>query len=214
MYTPPHFQVTETEEIFAFIEANGFGTLVSQAANHAISVADRSQQTKNRTVASHLPFLLSEDRARLFGHLAAQNPQCSADLENQESLIILQGPHDYISPSWYTKPGVPTWNYQAVHLYGRCRLIHDHERKRQLVEQLTHKYESAMTSPWQPTYPAAMLQAIIGIEFEIEEIECKYKLSQNRPADDRQQVIDQLETGNSTALAEAMKRNEPGSRSS
>ena len=101
MYIPEHFAVTDTSEVFAFIEANAFGQLVSNV--------------DGRLFATHMPFLLSEDKSRLLGHVARQNPQHLA-LEGQECLVILQGPHGYISPSWYNTPGVPTWNYQVVRL--------------------------------------------------------------------------------------------------
>ena len=137
--------------------------------------------------------------------MAKQNPQHS-DMDKQEVLVTLQGPHAYISPSWYQSPGVPTWNYQAVHIYGVCEAFDDHEKIKIIVDSLTRKFESSFQNPWQPDYKAPMLGAIVGIEVSIKEIECKYKLSQNRPAEDREQVIEQLENKGSIGLARAMRR--------
>ena len=71
-----------------------------------------------------MPFLVSANGTKVLAHVARQNPQ-HAEIEGQEVLITLTGPHDYLSPSWYSGPGVPTWNYQAVHIYGQCRVIND-----------------------------------------------------------------------------------------
>ena len=192
MYIPRHFEVTEDDQIFAFIEANGFGQLISSV--------------QGKLFSSHIPFLLSSDRLKLVGHLAKQNPQ-HTDIDNQEVLVSLQGPHSYISPSWYSSPGVPTWNYQAVHIYGLCQVFDDHEKIKILVDSLTRKYESSFQIPWQPDYKASMLGAIIGIEVTIGEIQGKFKLSQNRPAEDKEQVIEELTNTGSINLARAMRRN-------
>ena len=218
MYIPKHFAVHDQQEIIAFIKANAFGQLVTQV--------------EGRLFASHMPFLLSDDQTSLIGHLARQNPQ-HAEVESrdgpvgkkeiagmedketkegnaakggQEALVILTGPHDYISPTWYNDPGVPTWNYQAVHITGRCRTFTDTARLQSLVETLSAIYESGSDTPWQPHYNPAMLNAIVGIEISIDDIQCKYKLSQNRSLTDRQQVIGKLEDKGSSALANAMAR--------
>jgi transcriptional regulator len=191
MYIPRHFEVTDRDEIFAFVEANAFGQLISHL--------------EGRFFASHLPFLVTQDRSALICHLAKQNPQ-HLELDGREALITLQGAHDYISPSWYVSSGVPTWNYQAVHIYGQCRVFHDSNRLKEVIEALAHKYESAFENPWQPVYGATMLTAIVGIEIHITDVQCKYKLSQNRPALDRVQVMEKLKFLGSNRLAEAMER--------
>jgi len=191
MYIPRHFNISEVEEIFAFLDANAFGQL--------ISLVDQ------RPTVSHLPFLVSADRQFLHCHLARQNPHWQS-LEDQQVLVTFQGPHDYVSPSWYRTPGVPTWNYQALHIYGRCRVIEEAEAIAGIVEALSERYESGFESPWKPEYRAAILKAIIGVEIEIEELQCKYKLSQNRPAQDHQGVIDKLEELGSESLAREMRK--------
>lgn len=191
MYVPDHFEVSDQQEIHTFLQSNAFGQLISLE--------------QGRLSASHLPFLLSEDRQSLSCHLARQNPQWRT-LENQQVLVTFQGAHDYISPSWYENPGVPTWNYQAVHVYGKCRVFETPAELARMVETLSAYYESEFETPWQPQYREAMLKAIVGIEIEIEEIQCKYKLSQNRPAADHQPVIDRLDDLGSNALADAMRK--------
>ncbi|WP_160151595.1 FMN-binding negative transcriptional regulator [Microbulbifer sp. ALW1] len=191
MHTPKHFSVTDNNELLAFIAKNAFGQLISTV--------------DGRPVATHMPFLVSDDGCKLLGHFAKINPQ-HRELGNQEALVTFQGPHDYISPSWYSGPGVPTWNYQAVHVYGRCALITDPGQLKHIVDALTHKYESGFPNPWQPSYRDAMLNAIVGVEITISEIQGQYKLSQNRPAQDRRQVIDQLKAINANDLAAAMEK--------
>ena len=191
MYVPDHFKVDDPAEIFAFIHANAFGQLISVDGE--------------RPFASHLPFLLSDDRKSLHCHLARQNPQWQ-QLAGQQVLVTFLGPHDYISPSWYQSTGVPTWNYQAVHVYGQCRVFHETEELASVVERLSSRYEAAFEQPWQAQYRDAMLKAIVGVEVVIDEVEAKYKLSQNRPAGDHQGVVDRLDGLGSTALADEMRK--------
>jgi len=193
MYIPKSFKVSDKDEICAFIEANAFGQLISHV--------------DGRPFSTHMPFLLSEDKTKITGHLALQNPQ-HVDIDGKETLITLEGTHGYISPSWYNNVGVPTWNYQAVHIYGDCRVFRGAKELQSLVDRLTNKYEAAYTAPWKPEYNPLLLDAIVGIEIYINEIQCQYKLSQNRSDQDRAQVIQQLKAEGAHRLAEAMEHNE------
>ena len=190
MFIPKKFEVTDKEEILSFIKANAFGQLISTV--------------KGRYFSTHIPFLLSDDDQSIICHLAKSNPQWEG-IEEQEILVTFQGPHDYISPSWYKSQGVPTWNYQAVHIYGKPTLITQTKDLEIIVNKLTGIYESTLHSPWKPEYKDSMLKAIIGIKIEISEIQCKYKLSQNRSEVDQNQVIEKLEARGSTMLSQAMK---------
>lgn len=192
MYLPKHFEITDPVEIHAFIEANAFGQLISTVDGKLFS--------------THMPFLVNTNCTILSGHLAKPNPQ-HISIDNQEVLITLDGPHDYISPSWYATPGVPTWNYQTVHIYGVCKRIEDPQHITDIIQALTAKYEAGSASPWQPTYSPAMVGAIVGIEIKITQIQCKYKLNQNRSKQDNLQVIEQLEQRGSVQLAAAMRKN-------
>ena len=190
MFIPQHFSVSDENEKLEFIRMHSFGQLTSHV--------------DGQIFASHLPLLLSDDGKKLLGHLARANPQWS-QLEDQQVLVVFQGPHSYVSPSWYSQPGVPTWNYQAVHVYGHVQCLHDSERLRQIVEELTRINESGFDSPWQTNYDIRQLQGIVGLEIEIEQIQCKYKLSQNRQQQERTDVADQLENLGEPSLAAAMK---------
>ena len=191
MYVPKHFVISEAEEIYSFLDANAFGQLISQQ--------------DGRLTAAHLPFLVAAERKHLHCHLARQNPQWQ-QLEGQQVLITFLGAHDYISPYCYQTAGVPTWNYQALHIYGRCRVFDDSTQLASLVDTLSKRYESGFENPWEPQYREAMLKAIVGVEIEIEDIQCKHKLSQNRPAADQQGVIDKLDELGSDSLVSAMRK--------
>lgn len=191
MYVPEHFSISDREEIFAFVEANGFGQLISMV--------------EGKLFSSHLPFEVSEDRTRLLCHLARQNPQ-HEELAGREVLVTFQGPHGYISPGWYNAPGVPTWNYQAVHVYGTCEVFDDADRLQTSIETLARRYEATLEKPWQPEYDVARLRGIVGVDIAITDIHCKYKLSQNRTAAERAAVIGQLNALGASQLADVMGR--------
>ena len=189
MYIPQHFEITDREEIFAFIKANAFGQLTSSV--------------NGRLFTSHLPFLISKDGESLFCHVAKRNLQWE-DIESQEVLVTFQGPHDYISPSWYSSPGVPTWNYQAAHIYGKPQLVKDKQMLVNIIHELTSIYEFSFEEPWVPKYDGSLLNFIVGIEIKITDVQCKFKLSQNRPESDRKQVIKELQKNGPSQLSHAM----------
>lgn len=191
MYIPKTFEITDPSVIFSFVRANAFGQLISTV--------------EGRLFSTHVPFLVSSDNSMLLGHIAQRNPQ-ALEIDQQEVLVTFQGAHDYISPSWYSSPGVPTWNYQAVHVYGNCKTFDETDRLKELVETLTVVYEAASPCPWAPDYNPRLLRAIVGIELKITDVQCKFKLSQNRSEQDRVQVIAQLKRKGSSELAEAMER--------
>ena len=190
MYIPRHFQITDREEIFSFIEQNAFGQIISTL--------------QGRLFSTHIPFLVSDDKQKLFGHFARHNPQAK-DIDGQEVMVTLEGPHGYISPSWYLNPGVPTWNYQAVHIYGICKILPELTAVKTIVDRLSNKYEEAFETYWELDYNAGMLKHIVAFEIEITNIQCKYKLSQNRSEQDRENVITHLQNRGSVALANAVK---------
>jgi len=190
MYIPKHFEVTDTDKIFAFIKANAFGQLISSV--------------KGRLFSSHIPFLVSEDKKSLICHVAKQNPQWE-DIENHEVLVTFQGPHGYISPSWYDSPGVPTWNYQVAHIYGKANLVTEPDKLKNILEVLTLEYESANKQPWNIEYKESLLNIIIGIEIKITDIQCKFKLSQNRSVTDQNNVSKELSNLGCSQLSQAMK---------
>jgi transcriptional regulator len=178
MYIPDHFLEADADKLAAFIAAHAFGTLVT--------IADRLP------FASHLPFLHERAAGRLLCHVARANPQWRHCEAGADVLVMFQGPHAYVSPTWYATDGVPTWNYAAVHVYGHARPNHDHASKKRHVETLAARYERGNEPPWTPRYDERRLDAIVGIDIEIREIQGKFKLSQNRPAVDRERVAAKL----------------------
>jgi transcriptional regulator len=119
-----------------------------------------------------------------------------------DALGIFQGPGTYISPAWYptkqeTGRVVPTWNYAVVHAHGPLRVIDDRAWLRDFVTRLTNRHESGRSDPWHVTdapaeYIDQMLGAIIGLEIPLTRLRGKWKMSQNRPAQDRAGVVDAL----------------------
>jgi len=193
MYIPPAFAERDVAKLHAFMATYGFATIVSNGPEGL--------------VATHVPVLLERDRGpygTLVAHLARANPHGQA-LDDAEVLAIFHGPHGYVSPSWYaTHPAVPTWNYAVVHAYGRARLVHDEIRLRDIVADLTAKYESGRARPWTvdglpEQFMHGMLKAIVGVEIEITRLEGKLKLSQNRSAVDRRNVIAALRQSDNAA---------------
>lgn len=197
MYIPEHFKETNPERIFALIEGHPLGMLVTAP--------------ESVPFVSHLPFIFecpAGTQGKLLGHMARANPQWQHFSKCSEVLAVFQGPHAYVSPSWYSSPGVPTWNYAVVHLRGTPRLIEGETELEALLEQLTRVHESPMPSPWEPKLRgerrSKLLNMIVGFEIEITHIQGKFKLSQNRPLEDQQSVVDKLnQSSNQTEAAVA-----------
>jgi len=186
MYLPKSFQIEDLAELHGFMCAYNFATLVTQH--------------QGAPFASHLPFMLDAERGRhgtLLAHMARANPQWRDFAAGGEVLVIFQGPHAYISPSWYaTHPSVPTWNYAVVHAYGTPRIVEDHAMLRHMLEALVDTHEAAFTQPWRMDLPYdyldKMMRAVVGFEIEITRLEGKLKLSQNRSENDRRRVVEML----------------------
>lgn len=204
MYIPDHFKETNPACLATLLRDYPFGTL--------ITVHD------GLPFVSHIPFLhehRSDGTQVLRGHVAKSNPQWHDLEENQTALVVFQGPHAYISPSWYESPGVPTWNYAVVHIYGKARLLQDEASLEKLITELTAVYESNQINPWKPQLSGEqrtrLLGSIVGFEIEAQDIQAKFKLSQNRSRNDQQAVIDQLAKSPVTApLALLMQENAKG----
>lgn len=195
MFIPAPFSVKDNAIISDFLKRNSFGQLFCVH--------------EGRPFATALPFLYDPATQRLACHLAKANPQWKS-IESQEILMTIQGEHDYISPSWYEKGGVPTWNYQLVQIYGKARVVKDEEQLAQMVAALSEKYESGRESSeygkWNGEYNSKMLKAIVGLDIEITEMQCKFKLSQNKTPDDQRTIIAQLKQEGATALAAEMEK--------
>ncbi|PSL36327.1 PaiB family negative transcriptional regulator [Planomicrobium soli] len=204
MYIPKHFKVTDIQEVYKFIQAHSFGTLVT---------------TKNgRPIATHLPLqLVKEDEAfYITGHMAYGNSQWRTFEAAEEVLVMFQGPHAYISSSWYEKENVPTWNYQAVHVYGKASILNEEELKQDLTK-LLEKYENHRDAPvlWDKLSPSLLekeLKGIVGFKIKAGEIQAAYKLSQNRNQTDYGNIIDNLQNENNSISNELAAVMEKGSK--
>lgn len=178
MYTPKHFLENDPRELQKLIDEYPFGVLISAV--------------DGRPFATHMPFIYERDAGLLLGHVARANPQWRHFARDPLALVIFQGPHGYISPTWYVDAGVPTWDYAVVHVYGTARAIDDRAAARGHVERLAARYEHGNQPPWEPRYDDRMLAGIVGVEIRIEETQGKFKLSQNRSAEDRARVVAKL----------------------
>jgi transcriptional regulator len=202
MYIPPHFREDDPGEIARFIRENSFGLLVSQE--------------NGLPVATHIPMELEGqpgDHMVIRGHIARGNPQWRTLDPDTPALAVFSGPHAYISSSWYSQPNVPTWNYMAVHVYGRPRILTEAEL-RSALQNMTDTYEQGSAQPFHmdqlpPETIDRMLKGIVGFELAVECVEAKYKLSQNRDAESYHNVIEALQNREDPAgkaIAEEMKK--------
>ena len=207
MYLPEHFNEQRAELLHELIREQPLGTLVTLAAEGLN--------------ANHVPFEFDAAPAPLGTlrcHVARANSIWRDFSPMVEALAIFQGPKTYISPSFYpskkvTGEVVPTYNYVIVHGYGAMKVIHDREWLRGLVTRLTKRFEAGRAAPWQVTdAPSAFIDkqlgAIVGIEIALTKLIGKWKVSQNRPVDDRKGVIEGLTEGgdaDSAAIAHWVK---------
>ena len=181
MYIPAAFRESRLEVLHGLIREHSFATLVSQLDD-------------GQFFATHMPFLLDAERGpsgTLVGHMARANPHWQAfSSRAREALVIFQGPHAYISPNWYrSTQAVPTWNYSAVHAYGRPQLMEEPRRVRALLEATVQTFESGLPEEWttghvSEEYIAGLIRGIVAFEVPIDRLEGKRKLGQNRPVAD------------------------------
>jgi transcriptional regulator len=181
MYAPSSFREEDRKVLLDFMRRHSFAAVVSRGGDGG------------GLTASHLPLLVEENgpgELVLAGHMARANLQWR-DLESGvEVLALFQGPHGYISPSWYASAqAVPTWNYMVVHVYGAPRIVESDERLAQIVDATVAENEKGFGKPWNGDalpidFREKLLQAIVGFEIQVSRIEGKFKLGQNRPDED------------------------------
>lgn len=203
MYVPNHFAASD-EQVDALLRS--------------VIAADLVTPTGAGLIATFLPLMYDADAGALLGHVARNNPHWQAADRDGESLVIVRGPDDYVSPSWYPSKQehsrvVPTWNYTTAHVYGRLVAHDDVDWLRAFVIRLTERHENDRATPWQVSdapekFIAGQLRAIVGLELQITRVEAKVKLSQNRSAEDQAGVVaglDALHTSRADALADQMR---------
>jgi transcriptional regulator len=203
MYTPKLYREEDRSRILEFLQQNDFATVVAHDGK--------------KPIASHLLVDVIEENGRWLvnSHMSRANPLWKAFTKDTEVLIVFQGPHTYISPTWYNHINVPTWNYQAVHVYGTPRLVTDRAEAYQLLKRLTDRYENTVRYKME-TLPQDFvekeLRGIMAFQLDVTHIEANYKLSQNRDDEDYWNIVSHLEARqdeHSQDVAEAMRRQRP-----
>jgi transcriptional regulator len=190
LYIPEHFRVRE-QQALAFMRANPFAILISQVAEGPF--------------ATHLPLAVQEngEQVILRGHVAKANPHWQYLESQPQALVIFHGPHAYVSTSNYVShENVPTWNYGAVHAYGKARVFSDPEQLLPILQDLIGTFEARYADEWaelSEAYRRRMLSHIMGFEIVVTNIEAKFKLSQNRTKQEQENVIASLSGSNDTA---------------
>jgi transcriptional regulator len=191
MYLPTYFKESRADVLHTLMRSHPLATLVTSS--------------DSGLTANHIPVQTQSEPApygMLRGHIARANPLWKEYRADSEALAIFQGPHVYISPSFYpskreTGEVVPTWDYAVVHAHGTLRFIQDAAWLKTLVVGLTNTHEASRQVPWKvddapPPYIEKMLSLIVGFEFSIVRLMGKWKLSQNHPAANRQGVVQGL----------------------
>lgn len=199
MYIPKQFKITDTEVIFNFCLEHPFGVLL--------------QSGDSEPVGTHLPFLIKKEHDHLVleGHIALANGQSKHIRSGKVGMVILSGPEAYISSSVYSHENVPTWNYQAVHIYGTIEPMNEPELITHL-DQLVEHFEDGRSKKLElSALPNEMLEAyrkeVIGFRLTSYRVEAAFKLSQNRNEDDHQNILKELGKDHvNTDLTDAMKK--------
>ncbi|HLP53157.1 MAG TPA: FMN-binding negative transcriptional regulator [Chitinophagales bacterium] len=206
MYIPNHFKEEDKTEIEKLVREFSFATLVS--------IKD------NLPWATHIPLeVVTDENGNWFlhGHVSKANPQWKTFETMNDVLAIFMGPHSYISPSWYNHRNVPTWNYKAVHLYGKATLV-EGDALEAMLQKLMKRYEDVHAEKPQGynEIPAHTLEkdlrGVVGFEIKVERVEAISKLSQNRDAESHQSVVDHLkkmDAYDAKRIAEEMEKTKP-----
>ncbi len=205
MYIPEFNRQDDRAAILAFMKANPFAILISNADGIPF--------------ATHLPLLIDEagDNIVVQGHMARANAHWKSMKEGEESLVIFHGPHAYISPTLYEiRESVPTWNYAAVHVYGEPTLFSDEQGLRSTLHRMINTFESSYMAQWtrlSEQYQSRMTKHIVGFEIKAKRVEAKFKLSQNRTKGEQARVIqclNQSKDSNVSGVAELMEQEGSG----
>jgi transcriptional regulator len=197
MYNPSSFKENDPQILFELIRKFNFGILFSQHGDNP--------------EATHLPFLIDEDKNELVAHFAKANKHWKGLDSQKEVLVVFQGPHSYISPSWYeNRETVPTLNYATVHVKGTPEIIHEHADLLKMVTDLTQYHEDQVETDWSLKEAESImdieLKAIVGLKIRINEMEGKFKFNQNRSRADQQKVIEHLDS-HANDVKEIMRKN-------
>lgn len=203
MYLPPQFAESDETTMRALIAAHPLGLLISAS--------------QSGVQANPVPFLVSTDDGvtRLRAHVARANPQWRHILEGATVLVVFQGVDTYVTPSWYPSKSehhkvVPTWNYAMVQARGTAVVTPDPEWLGAQVRDLTDRHESGRPAPWKvddapERFVETQLRGIVGIDISVTELTGKWKVSQNRPDQDRLGVHEGLVNDGKQDMAELVR---------
>ena len=186
LYIPQPQLLEDRKLLDDFMEEFAFADLITVAASLRIT---------------HIPVLMDRSAGpygTIHGHISRQNEQVEAIEASHEAVIVFHGPQGYISPTWYrTAPAVPTWNFAVVHATGKLRPVTEPQALHALLARLIDKFESYEGTDYDfsklpESYVNGMLQGIIGFQMQIELLEGKFKLGQDRSEADRQGILKNL----------------------
>lgn len=200
MYIPPKYKNENLSEVMGFIQENSFAILVNQV--------------EGKPWATHIPLELETDeqgKSYLVGHIAKANPQWKYFDTKNPVLVIFNGPHAYISSSWYHDEEVPTWDYVAVHIYGQLEVLAE-EAVLESLHKLVDKYEQQSKNPISLHHMSKntmrQIKGIVGFKISIDEVQAAYKLSQGRETD-HPQISKELRERGGTHDQDIANRLEP-----
>ncbi len=194
MYNLPEYKEKDPQKIWSFMEANPFVLLCCAT-------------TAGLPVATHVPVLLKPDGnggGYLLGHLMKGTDHYKALLENANALAVFNGPHSYVSASWYTDKQVgSTWNYMSVHARGRVSFL-GHDELIEILRETTFHFENDPRSPslfehLPQEYVDRLTKAIVGFRIDITDLQHVFKLSQNRDEKSYNSIIEHLQNGDAHA---------------
>jgi transcriptional regulator len=198
MYVPPYSAAQDPAFLHQFIEDHSFGALITAAG---------------ALTANHYPFLLDAAAGELWTHVARANPQAAALKDGAKCLAVFAGPHAYISPALYVKTmHVPTWNYTAVHAECEASLVEDDAAIEDILRRTVARFDDKWKYELPPEFTAQLRRAIVGVRLKITKLEGKFKLSQNRDAEDYGSVLRAFEArtdDNSRELLGYMRTTSP-----
>lgn len=184
VYIPKQYRM-DRDEAVQMMKSNPFALLITV--------------DEQRPLATHIPLEIREDEGKIYatGHIAYGNMQKKTLDQNRDVLLVFQGPHAYISSSWYENEEVPTWDYLAVHAYGTARVLTSDELKSALAAMLeryeSHRENGRLWDTFQPELLEREMKGIVGFEIEITSIQAAAKMSQNRNNTDYKSIVGELE---------------------
>ncbi|MBD0776701.1 FMN-binding negative transcriptional regulator [Maribacter sp. ANRC-HE7] len=197
MYIPHQYKNEDIDEVKDFITKNSFGILVNQV--------------EGKPWATHIPLELDtnqDGKDVLVSHISKANPQWKQFAENDNVLCIFNGPHSYVSSSWYKEEEVPTWNYIAVHVYGKIKILTEEEVLASM-HKLVDKYERHSENPISMDHLSEktlrQVKGVVGFQITIDSIQAAYKLSQGRKVD-HPRIISELEKTENQQSKDIAKR--------